>query len=211
MIENNLISIPCYEFQTSENIMEQVDKILPQIKFEKTENNQVSQTVSLDLPELTSWIYECLEQVQKKVFPNLTGKLKLTSVWLNRATKMQFHHKHSHSNSIVSGILYITDSNHGGDTVFYLKNPWYQIHNDGHILLDPNNDVHYELESSIKPKRGKLIIFPSTVKHKVTPLIDNSIRYTIAFNTFLDGNLGNYKNATVLNLKSFTNEGKEYL
>lgn len=94
--------------------------------------------------------------------------------------------------------------------MFYSKDPWYQIHNDGHILLDPDDDSTREIQSQISPKSGKLVIFPSVIKHNVTPVLDNEKRYTIAFNTFIDGNIGNYKNATVLNLKTLSNENEEY-
>lgn len=203
MIENNLVSVPYYEFQAPDSLMNKLIEIVNNINFIKSEFNKVSET-SLNIPDLENWINQCLHDVQIKVFPKLTSKLKITGMWANKSSKMQYHHKHSHANSIVSGILYLTDSIKGGNTIFYMKDPWYQIHNDGHILLDPNGNSTIEIQSNIQPKYGKLIIFPSTIQHNVTPIIDNSIRYTIAFNTFLDGNIGNSRNATMLHLKNIT-------
>lgn len=204
-----LIQIPCYEFQASDSLIDLVLSKCDLIKFTKTETNVVSQYTNLDIPELSSWIEQCVDSVKNEIYPNIKGNLELTAVWMNRATKFQYHSKHSHANSLVSGIVYLSEPKKGGDTVFYYPNPWYSIHNDGYFLLD-NHDNLIEVQQTVKPKKGKTIIFPSTIKHNVTPTLDNDIRYTIAFNAFITGKLGNPLNATGLNIESSTYDGKKY-
>ena len=70
-----------------------------------------------------------------------------------------------------------------------------------------NNGASYgeilpQLSGKNKPVSGKLVLFPSHVKHKVLPLTSNENRYTISFNTFLSGVLGEDSRSVYLNLKA---------
>ena len=70
-----------------------------------------------------------------------------------------------------------------------------------------NNGATYgetlpQLSGKNKPVSGKLVLFPSHVKHKVLPLTSNEDRYTISFNTFVSGVLGENNHSVYLNLKA---------
>jgi hypothetical protein len=50
----------------------------------------------------------------------------------------------------------------------------------------------------VTPRRDEVILFSSRLTHMVEPNISNEKRYSIAFNTFVKGKLGDYRAVTEL-------------
>jgi hypothetical protein len=107
---------------------------------------------------------------------------------------MKSHHGHTHPNSFISGVFYLSHSNpeDGGNTLFYKEQP---------SLWRKNIFSHRQGEwFRIRPEAGKLILFPSMLYHSVEPHNSESPRYSIAFNTFPTGKLGYAVAASGLNI-----------
>lgn len=188
MIKKPLLSVDFYEFQCPKDIYEPVkDHLKNSTEFRKNENNLISYQLQNDAME--AWINDCLSKVQQDKFTGSSFELKVTTIWANKANKLQFHHKHFHPNSIVSGILYLNVNEGYGKTNFFMKDPWWSIHNEGFLkLLDGNtNDASVEILAQAEPEEGKMIVFPSTIWHSVQPHKNMSARYTVSFNSFFRG------------------------
>lgn len=188
MIKKQILSIDFYEFRCPKNIYEPVkDHLKNSAEFRKNENNLISYQLKNDAME--SWINDCLKELQQDKFVGSCYDLKVTTIWANKANKLQFHHKHFHPNSIVSGILYLNVNEGYGKTNFYLKDPWWKIHNDGYLkLLDTNtNDAAVEIVAQAEPEEGKMIMFPSMIWHSVQPHKNMSERLTVSFNSYFRG------------------------
>lgn len=52
----------------------------------------------------------------------------------------------------------------------------------------------------VTPKQDDIILFSSRLTHLVEPNASNAQRHSIAFNTFVKGKLGNYRDVTELEL-----------
>jgi len=118
----------------------------------------------------------------------------ITQSWLNYTETNQFHHKHSHPNSLVSGVFYINCHEEYDRINFYNDN--YKA-----ILLDVKNYNLYNSENWWYPvKTGDIILFPSSLTHMVETKQGNNTRISLAFNVFVRGNIGNEKNLTYLKL-----------
>ena len=50
------------------------------------------------------------------------------------------------------------------------------------------------------PKQDDVILFSSRLTHMVEPNASNQTRHSIAFNTFVKGKLGNYRDVSELTL-----------
>lgn len=197
-----LISIPYYEFACPDEILQDAKEVsINRTDWIRNSSNSVTKNKEIDCPSLVNWINECLKKVQDDVYHDLSADIKLTKIWVNKSTRMEFHHKHSHSNSILSGILYLNVFDGYGKTVFYYPDPWWEFQNSRLMQFTKttlNNTI--ELVNEITPEEGKLVIFPSHILHSTKPTTVNKERYTIAFNSFLRGSIGLSETANELDL-----------
>jgi uncharacterized protein (TIGR02466 family) len=128
---------------------------------------------------------------------NPINKIKpyITQSWLNWTTNNQFHHMHSHPNSVVSGVLYI-DADPNCDKITFYNSKYTQI--DFKIKeanLFNSGSWFFPVYS------GMLIMFPSHLTHKVEVKESNNLRKSLAFNIFIKGTIGSKEQLTELVLK----------
>jgi uncharacterized protein (TIGR02466 family) len=130
--------------------------------------------------ELFNWINQCLEDY-RVTFKYQCDSLKPVLSWVNRGNKDSEHTSHTHPNSFISGIYYI--SNNPSPTFF--EDPRFQIRN--------GISVHSfsKFGQNVWPcpsETGTLVLFPSWLEHYVDAqpnLIGN--RYTLSFNAMPKG------------------------
>ena len=167
----------------------EIEFLLNQPKHINTGNEFSLNTQILQSKELTNinfFIQESLESYWKKVYdPSNDTKLKITQSWSNYTKPGQFHHKHNHPNSVVSGIFYVQTLD-DIDRIYFEK-PFKDF------LLIPS--LTYTQFNSrtwwFKAENNSLILFPSYLEHWVEPISNQRTdRISIAFNTFIDGELG---------------------
>ncbi len=136
----------------------------------------------------------CENYLKTIICPKENIKLYITQSWLNYTETDQFHHKHEHPNSVVSGVLYF-NSNIENDKIFFSSGKYQQI--------KPSvDDTKYNLWNSdtwfFPVETGKLIMFPSSTTHQVETKKGENTRISLAFNTFYKGTIGSNPNLTEL-------------
>lgn len=195
-------------FKSTEELADKVYNLLEKEDF-STSNKLNSITKSNSDwydSELINWFYECLNQVHTYLNIVDTLKLEIIGCWGNKTQKIQAHHIHHHFNSFLSGVYYPHDSD--TELIFRTKNLWFEKFDQLKICKTSTNlgedkfQGNYE-SSKYKPTKGALIIFPSHLYHKVATITDNSVRYSIAFNVFFSGKIGD-NTSTQLELKPVT-------
>ena len=142
----------------------------------------------LDKPELASLKSSLLGGVQNYmdtvICANPNVKVYITQSWVNYTGLGQFHHRHYHQNSYLSGVLYIS-ADKATDKIEFYNSMYKQIN------LVPTEWNIFNSESWWYPvKTGQLLIFPSHLVHSVLPKQDYNLRISLSFNTFLKGNIG---------------------
>jgi len=118
----------------------------------------------------------------------------ITQSWLNYTETNQYHHKHAHPNSLVSGVFYINCDDKFDKIKFF---------NEGYktIKLEVKDWNLYNSESWwFSVKTGDVILFPSSLTHMVETKEGTNTRISLAFNIFVKGILGDNKNLTELKL-----------
>ena len=116
----------------------------------------------------------------------------ITQSWLNYTEINQYHHKHAHFNSLVSGVFYINCHKEHDKIKFF---------NDNYKTIKPEiKDWNmWNSESWWFPvNTGDVILFPSSLSHMVETKQGNNTRISLAFNVFIKGTVGNNKNLTEL-------------
>lgn len=153
------------------------------------EGNRASEDFEvLELPEFANLKQFCLEKVRqyfKEILkvPDETEPY-ITLSWTNYTNTGQHHHRHSHSNSIVSGVLYINAHREADKIEFY--NLAYKT-----IDFDATEFNVFNATSWWLPVgTGDIIIFPSNLIHGVPISQRDYTRISLSFNTFVRGEIG---------------------
>jgi uncharacterized protein (TIGR02466 family) len=116
----------------------------------------------------------------------------ITQSWLNYTETNQYHHKHAHPNSLVSGVFYINCDEQFDKIKFFNDN--YKT-----IKLEVKDYNIWNSETWWFPvKTGDVILFPSSLTHMVETKQGDNTRISLAFNVFIKGIIGNNKNLTEL-------------
>jgi uncharacterized protein (TIGR02466 family) len=142
---------------------------------------------------------ECLEMVnfylKNVIIPKYKVSPYITQAWLNYTEPGQFHHRHAHANSYLSGVLYIHAEKE--DKIHFYKDVNYQ-----NIKLTSEEFNIYNSDSWWIPvKTGDIVVFPSNFTHMVTNTESKNTRISLAFNTFLKGTIGDPDTLTELKIE----------
>ena len=116
----------------------------------------------------------------------------ITQSWLNYTETNQYHHKHQHPNSLVSGVFYINCDDKFDKIKFF---------NDTYKTIKPevkNWNIWNSESWWFSVKTGDIILFPSSLTHMVETKEGTNTRISLAFNVFIKGTVGNNKNLTEL-------------
>jgi uncharacterized protein (TIGR02466 family) len=116
----------------------------------------------------------------------------ITQSWLNYTETNQYHHKHAHPNSLVSGVFYINCHEEHDKIKFF---------NDNYKTIKPEVKDYNIWNSEtwwFSVKTGDIILFPSSLTHMVETKEGTNTRISLAFNVFIKGTIGNNKSLTEL-------------
>jgi uncharacterized protein (TIGR02466 family) len=127
--------------------------------------------------------------------PKNDTRLKITQSWLNWSKPGQFHHKHAHPNSLISGCFYV-NANKDSDKIYFYRDEYQPI------KFPPIEWNQYNSESWWFPVgAGELVLFPSSLTHMVQTVEGDDTRISLAFNTFPVGIIGDENELTALQLE----------
>lgn len=108
----------------------------------------------------------------------------ITNSWKNVTKPNEQHIIHNHSNSIISGCFYIRSSYIQPTISFHRMSSPYLLTWEAEEFTPFNS-----LEWTIPVEDNDIILFPSSLYHYVKPNTSNKDRLSIAFNTFVRGNI----------------------
>jgi uncharacterized protein (TIGR02466 family) len=123
----------------------------------------------------------------KIISPANNIKPYITQSWLNYTETNQYHHKHQHPNSLVSGVFYINCDEKFDKIKFF---------NDTYKTIKPEIKQWNIWNSEtwwFPVKTGDIILFPSSLTHMVETKEGTNTRISLAFNVFIKGTVGDNK------------------
>ena len=154
--------IPVYVTKSNSDLTskEEIENIIQEGIHKSAGNSKTNNSYIFDknLKELKQFCEQHLKKyVEEIINPKEELDFYITQSWLNINKPGEFHHEHSHSNSIISGVFYISN-----------------IENDKITLMDPNSKIKDQIHVSPKAftpfnstcwffpvHQSELILFPS--------------------------------------------------
>jgi uncharacterized protein (TIGR02466 family) len=123
--------------------------------------------------------------------------LRITQAWLNKTNLTEQHSPHTHVNSYLSGVFFISCL--PNDCINLIR-PTTLASYGAVNLTFPNKKVTAWNPKvvGVDIKEGDLIIFPSWIPHFVNVNETNKERISLAFNTFPIGEMGEYRGSHLI-------------
>ena len=120
----------------------------------------------------------------------------ITQSWVNVKVRGTSHHLHSHPNSLLSGVFFVD----GEMAPLAFQRPQtHEIFGNTRLEITEINPFN-ATDCSFPNQKNRAILFPSTSKHFVRETTVDTPRFSIAFNSFARGLLGDPHGLTGLRL-----------
>ena len=134
-------------------------------------------------------------------------KFVITTSWCNKYEHNHFIQEHYHSNSLVSGVLFLSDCQDTANIVFHKDKNHTNIftdtvkldHKDEFDYVNKRSYLYHQSKMAISPKNWDLVMFPSFLNHSVEANTSTTnVRYTMSFNVWVKGEIGGGHSKLVL-------------
>ena len=147
-------------------------QVLKKAKFKKLKN---------EIDQHMRHFYYNVLQYADNTYP------EMSTSWMVQSSQNEQSDWHEHFNSIFSGVFYLNVPNNSGNITFSLTS-----YDDRKLIRVLNPEIQTENPYntrlySVTPQDNTVIIFPSSLRHKVERNCSNQKRVSIAFNYFIKG------------------------
>lgn len=167
----------------------------------KNQMNLISENLYIfEEPQLASIkqaVHDVLDVYSREVM-GIEQELYVTQSWSLINPPGAGMHGHSHSNSIISGSLYYCEMQEPVAQMVFNRFSSYQ-----QLEFTPGaerRNVYNTPVNVMVPKQNDVLLFSSRLEHFVEVNTSSEPRHAIAFNTFVKGKLGNYRDVSELKL-----------
>jgi uncharacterized protein (TIGR02466 family) len=175
---------------------------IKRLKMQENRTNLISENLYIfEEPELRSIkeaVHEALQLYATQVM-GISQELYVTQSWSLVNPPGIGMHGHTHSNSIVSGSLYFAELPQPISRMIFDRHRMYQ-----QIEMIPEQgkiNLYNTRQNVVEPRSGEVVLFSSSLHHYVEPNLADQPRYSIAFNTFVRGTVGNLRDVSELVLR----------
>ena len=204
MIVHPLFPEPVYFSSLGRALTKPELKLINKCKNETCENTGNSSSANTYVLEhklfknLKKDLYEkVIDYFNKVVCSDSATTPFFTQSWLTYSGPHDFHHRHTHPNSYVSGVFYIQADRKIDYLNFYKAEPIIDLN---FIQNNPFNSTVWRYAVNT----GDVVLFPSYLHHgveKVDKADNAATRISLSFNLFLRGSLGSSHRGTETILK----------
>ena len=189
MKQKDFLRNSLFEFAVPPEILNSAIILLEKAEWVPNHNNSITPYGSLqthsEFPSIGRWIEKCLQEVKEEMQLQCDS-LVITQIWGNKAEKGESHHVHTHMNSWAHGVIFLTPSD--ASTFFLADSIWGPP--PGSPLLDMFSGDQANIQDEYRTAPGKMIVFPSSLAHMVSPHNLDQPRLSLGFNAFPSGVMG---------------------
>ena len=114
-------------------------------------------------------------------------KFYLQNSWIVKHEPNDWGQPHTHGNSLLSGVYYLNAPIDGGGIFFHHP----QLMRSKTIKIESHTDNQFNTDTYFHElKKNSLLIFPSNLPHSTQVNKSNHVRFSLAFNYFIEGRFG---------------------
>jgi uncharacterized protein (TIGR02466 family) len=185
---------------TEEELNVVAENAIPGATYKNTGNlNSIQRYLLNDRTEFSSirtFIEDGIKNyIDTVIKPKDDVKFYITQSWLNYTKPGEYHHKHDHPNSLLSGVFYF-NADKEKDRIYFYDDKDYQ-----RLKLEATEWNLYNSRSWWYPVgTGDLVIFKSELTHMVDTTVSDQTRISLAFNVFAKGAFGTEETLTAVYL-----------
>lgn len=187
----SIFPTPVVKFKVPENLMRHVFSLKERTdsNFSTSHKNVVSKDKYIlnnsEYEDLKVWLSKRSTEFLHTVL-TINADILITQSWVSKNSFGQSTHKHSHQNSIISGVLYM-DCPTGAPGINFHKpeaGGMFSWSIEPSYFSDADHDYTYVSKLyKMEISSGELILFPSWLIHSVPVNNVNFDRWSLAFNT----------------------------
>ncbi len=190
---------PLFRTNLASAISEEQIEYLKNIKMVGNQVNLISEDLYIfEDPKLES-IKKAVQATLDVYASSIMGikqKLHVTQSWVLRNDPGKGMHGHSHSNSIVYGSFYFADLPKPSAKMIFHRHSGYQ---QLEFTYDPEKQNLYNTKINVvEPESQELVLFSSRLQHYVEENTSSLPRFSIAFNSFVRGKIGDFRDVSEL-------------
>ena len=147
-----------------------------------------------EMKKLKQFIEKSLKEYFQNIYvPKNNVEPYITQSWCNYTKEGQYHHKHAHPNSFISGVFYV-QADKTKDKIYFYKEEYKQIKIPAKEYNLFNSESWW-----FETGTNDLVVFPSNLTHMVEKVVGKE-RISLSFNTFLKGYIGEDTELTGLHI-----------
>jgi len=198
---HNLFPKPVGIYKLGRDLTEQELAFIKNQKARPNMGNMTSEDNAIlknkELTKLRDFVETSVADYFKTIHnPKHNVSLRITQSWCNYTQPGQYHHKHEHPNSFVSGVFY-PQANKETDKIYFCRDDFQMI------KFSPQEWNIWNSESWwFEVGTGDLVLFPSSLTHMVEAVQGDQTRISLSFNTFPVGVVGEEMDLTGLKLEA---------
>lgn len=143
---------------------------------------------NVELKELKSQVNYHIDTYAHKVLcVKDQYKFTMTNSWVFLLENDDYGIAHSHSYSLISGIVYIQAEENCGNVVFYKNSQYLNTFPPMYPLEYDDYNIYNSSNFYFTPNKYDIILFPSHLVHNVEKNLSSKGRYCLAFDVMVEG------------------------
>lgn len=194
-----LFATPYFRASIKDAITPEQVAYVKNLKMVDNQENLISEDLYIfnhpELKQMADAVQTTLDIYASEVL-GINASLYVTQSWSLVNKPGVGMHGHSHSNSLVSGSLYYAELPEPSSRMIFDRYNSYR-----RLELTPGKEKQNLFNTPMNvvvPKTHDVLLFPSELTHQVEPNTTQLVRHSIAFNCFIKGDLGDYRDVSRL-------------
>ena len=176
---------PLSKSKVNEDVCEILVEMLPDYEFGEDEGGLSAVTINKHvlhnkpavLDYLTRRVRQCVCEL------GYHCDVQITTSWFTATLSGGSADEHAHCNSWFSGVVYFDEYDEDSSPIQFVNPP-------SGVYVTPSTDNEYNAtDEVIVPERGTILLFPSSVRHRVLKNYSHYERYSLAFNVLPKGHV----------------------